>query len=96
FAERDNPNALTYTLYALTLLEGDRSLTTRLAGVAIESALEVDDSFAETYLVRGLYNQQMGRSAQALDDWRYAADLKDAPQWVVEEAQSLRREYQTP
>ncbi|MBI5961157.1 MAG: serine/threonine protein kinase, partial [Chloroflexi bacterium] len=47
FAERDNPNALTYTLYALTLLEGDRSLTTRLAGVAIESALEVDDSFAE-------------------------------------------------
>jgi hypothetical protein len=38
----------------------------------------------------------MGRSTQAMDDWRYAADLDDAPKWVVEEAHTLRRENQTP
>jgi serine/threonine protein kinase len=94
FAEQKDPNALTYTLYALTLLQSDRTLTARLAGAALESALETDDSFAETYLVRGLYNHQLNRPEEALDDWRYAADLDDAPGWVVDEARTLVREHQ--
>ncbi len=95
FIEDRPQNALAYTMYALTLLHSDRDFLVRLANVGLESALELDDALAETYLARGLYYADMHLTTQALNDWRYAASLPDAPEWVIREAQALEQNAQS-
>jgi serine/threonine protein kinase/Tfp pilus assembly protein PilF len=87
-AERPD-KAVVYTLDALALLANDRVLTRRQALSHLNTALDINDKLAETYLVRGLYYQDAGLPNLARADWQRALSFDDAPDWVTREAERL-------
>jgi serine/threonine protein kinase len=89
FLDQRSQKAAIYTLDALALLANDRILTRREAWTSLNTALEIDDSLAETYLARGLYVRATGQIAEARADWEHALRFNDAPEWVVQEAERL-------
>jgi Tfp pilus assembly protein PilF len=89
FLDQRSQKAAIYTLNALALLANDRILTRREASTSLNTALEINDSLAETYLARGLYFRESRQIAEARADWERAIRFDDAPEWVVREAERL-------
>ena len=81
-----------YTMRALAMLSSRTDLMQRRALDDITSALELDDSLAETYLARGIYFYTIGDTSSAADDLHHALDLPDAPSWVARTARALLEE----
>jgi serine/threonine protein kinase/Tfp pilus assembly protein PilF len=84
--------AAVYTLNALALLANDRILTRRQALDNLNTALDINDTLAETYLVRGLYYQDAGQPNAARADWQRALSFDDTPDWVSQQAERLLQE----
>lgn len=96
YLERREPSAQVFTIHALSLLANSRELTRRQAKTSLDRALELNDSLAETYLVRGLYYHASGQLDEAVADWRYALSFEDTPGWVVRQARDMLDTVQAP
>ncbi|MBN1202736.1 MAG: protein kinase [Anaerolineae bacterium] len=84
--------AMAYTMFALAKLQTNTILSRRQALNSIENALSLDDSLAETYLVRGLYYLTTNQIDRARADWQQALNFPDAPDWVLREVNRLLQE----
>lgn len=89
YMDRRLQTAPIQTMNALALLQTDRAVTRQAAKRSLDSALELDDSLAEAYLVRGLYYYASDNIDEAVVDWRYAISFADAPDWVIRQAHDL-------
>ncbi|NDJ77386.1 MAG: serine/threonine protein kinase [Chloroflexi bacterium] len=93
FADRYSDNAYALSFLALAQTTSSRSALQRLAHNNINAAVELDETLAEAYLVRGVYNGEvLGDTNAARTDWETALNLDDAPEWVVREATRLLSE----
>ncbi len=94
FIGQHPPAASIYTMRALAMLASRTNVMQRRALDDITTALDLDNTLAETYLARGIYYTTIGDTSSAADDLRYAASLPDAPDWVTRTARALLQEQQ--
>jgi len=90
--EGRSKTAPTYTVHALALLQFNRAYTRDQALDSINAALELNDSLAETYLVRAYYYNAIGQRENAKADLQRAISFPDTPGWVFNEADRLLHE----
>lgn len=85
-------NATVYALQGLAQLQTDRALMRAQARRSFEQALNLDDTLAEIYLMRGVFYQVTGDITLARQDWEHAISFDDAPPWVVTAARQKLEE----
>jgi Tfp pilus assembly protein PilF len=87
FLERRAESAGVYAIRATAYLQARRANAREQAAPDIEAALNLNPNLAEAYLVRGIYLRQNDTEA-GNNDLQQATSFEDAPEWVVNQAES--------
>jgi tRNA A-37 threonylcarbamoyl transferase component Bud32/Tfp pilus assembly protein PilF len=88
FLERRAESAGVYAIRATAYLQARRANAREQAAPDIEAALNLNPNLAEAYLVRGIYYLRQNDTEAGNNDLQQATSFEDAPEWVVNQAES--------